>query len=218
MVLFMEFNLLLEQTVGRKWPGESIGFIKKHVYQPLKDKATHIVEEFSKRVVNLLNGIVEGAQSMVVDDIKKSMKRFFGLGRLRKHRPISVNITHTGIQGFIQKKLEQVHSDVYFEMKPSVVEFMLVQQNKILSFVRETISDILYTILGSLRSNKVVVKIVDWISDHIRDLFTNKVATSLAEFSKKATVELDKGLRVALYAVFGFLKEDLARINGAIVA
>jgi len=210
------FHEELDKVIQRDWPGESIWFIKQNIYQPLKDKAKEVVEVFLVSIIKLMEEIIGNTKGFIKDDLKKAMKRYFGVGAERKHNPIAVKITHEGPFGFIQRKLEQLHADILHELQPSLVNYVVSLKPRLMDFIRDTLGGILSAALGSVSSTAIGRAIVNWLADQFKNLFASKVESSLATYSLVAGAELNKGLRSAFYGIFGFLKADLEKINADI--
>jgi hypothetical protein len=202
------------EFVGSKWAGEGWPFVEKNIIGPIKARALDFRSRWEDKAVGFYEEISKGAEAVSVQGIKKGIDDYFAVGDAHKSFSTAVNLTHGGVEGWVQGKLEAIHAGIMYESKPLLHGYVFSLKPQILSFVQDTVQDIVEEIVGKdIASTALGHKAVLWIASTFQSLCALVADRALDKAASDAFVMNNKVLREELYRPFSFLRGDVERIN-----
>lgn len=213
----------LDEAMARPWPGESIALIKSKIIHPLKVRAKDLLLTLWGKFLKILDFLVDKTEDFAVRDFKKALKRFFGFGKDRKHHPLTASAAEmkkeeepvkvenkTGVYGFVQRKLDQLQSDIVGEVQPSMEKYVVGLRPSVMEFIADIVSSAVHTVIGWLGKNKVVRKVIDWLSEQLGRFLSFLVESQLLKYARELSRHLEGSIRNAFYKIFPFLRKKVA--------
>jgi len=206
-----------DKYLNAQWPLEKVGFVNNYIIAPMKQRMSEFEAEWTAQANDFYSKISKGAEDVSVQGIKAGTKEYFATGEAHHEEPIAVNITHTGLYGWVQKKLEGIHANVVHDTTPLMHDYVFSLKDQVLDFVHVTIKEAMSKVVGDSVANNVFGKyIIESFAQNVSFLVGLASDTGLEEASKQAKIMNNKVLREELYRPFSFLSGDLAAINDSI--
>jgi len=191
---------------------KDLPYILKFILKPLRDREIEFKAKFIKDINVMYADLTKGAEAVTVSSITKALKMYFAVGDSGHQEPAKVNITHTGPNGWIQRKIEQVHATVIHVVKPNMHEYMSTKRQSVLNFAEEAVQDAVTFIVGRELAT-IGFLTVTAVKKIVTAAITPKIVAALDTAADDAVLMINTGLREAVYSKFGFLKGDIKPIN-----
>lgn len=198
--------------VSSKWPGEGWPFVDEHVIKPLKSKALEFRSRWQDDALKMYDDIAKIGEDLATKGIKKGVDDYFAVGDAHKSFPSAINVTHTGVEGWVQGKLESLHATIMYESKPLLKNYDL--KSIVLNFAEVTVQKLVKEIVGDdIDATALGHKAVLWVASTFKAMCALVADRALEKATKDGLVIYNRSMRQELYRPFGFLSEDVAKIN-----
>jgi len=185
-------------------------FLEKHLLEPLRQRQQTFHDQVVKSVEVLYQDFNVKAEDVMLNATKRAVKEFLALGKQHFSLPAAVNITHSGLNGWIQRKLEEFHATAMNEVSPALDNMLAEYEPQMFSLIKENIRQGLYLIYSTdMKKHPIAQKFFDWVSGVMYNKMMPHVVRLMGLMREVVKREVGKLLRGELYAPFWFLKGDL---------
>lgn len=202
-----------------KWPLEQWAFVNSSIIAPMKARVAQFHDQWSVQAESFYENLSQGAEAISVKGIKLGCDAYFAVGDAHREMPIAINLTHTGLEGWVQKKLEGIHANVVYETAPLMKNYVFSLKGQVLDFISLTVREALEKVVGETVANSFIGRnMLDGFASGVKSFAALGSDLGLEKAAAEASLMNKKVLREELYRPFKFLSGDVAKINGQLQA